>query len=159
MAKTHPKRELKKLTIDVVEARAIYLVDEHGNERAAISCSAGEGGAGGSTVIQINDDAGRPRLELQVDSRGNPGIRLVASNGGFGVSIGVSDGQGNGISIADVEGHPCIMLGVPHPDSPDPRGRQPAIDVIDEHGRRAWSVFEGVHPLRQAGASDGENAE
>jgi hypothetical protein len=149
MTKKRPKRDPKKLTIDVIEARAIVIVDEFGNERATLSCSVGPGGVGGFTVIQIKDDHGRPRLELQVDPQGNPGIRLVAPNGGSGVSMSVTDGQGNGISIADFESKPCISLGIPHPDSRDPRGPRPVIDVIDERGQRVWSVFEGVRALRE----------
>jgi hypothetical protein len=37
MARRRPKRDPKKLTIDVIEARAIVLVDEYGNERATVS--------------------------------------------------------------------------------------------------------------------------
>ncbi len=147
MAKTRPKRDPKKLTIDVIETRAIVLVDEYGNERATVSCSVGADGVGGFTVIQIKDDAGRPRLELQVDPDGNPGIRLVTSNGAPGVSISVTAGQGTGMTITDLNGKPCISLGVPHPDSGDPRSPRPAIDVIDECGRRFWSVFDGLHEL------------
>lgn len=158
MAKRRPKRDPKKLTIDVIEARAIVLVDEYGNERATVSCSVGAGGVGGFTVIQIKDDAGRPRLELQVDPDGNPGIRLVTSTGASGVSISANAGQGNGMSIADMDGKPCISLGVPHPDSGDPRAPRPAIDVIDERGRRVWSVFDGVHELREAESASSESA-
>jgi hypothetical protein len=157
MPKRRPKRDPKKLTIDVIEARAIVLVDEYGNERATLSCSDGADGVGGFTVIQIKDDAGRPRLELQVDPDGNPGIRLVTSNGAAGVSMSVS-ARGNGISVADFDGKPCISLGVPHPDSGDPRAPRPAIDVIDERGGRVWSVFDGVHELREAGPGPDANA-
>ncbi|MDM4019636.1 hypothetical protein, partial [Roseiconus lacunae] len=72
MANKRPKRQSKKLSIDVVETQAIVLVDEYGTERAKVSCSGGEGGMGGMTAVQINDDTGRPRLELQVDPQGNP---------------------------------------------------------------------------------------
>jgi len=41
MTKKRPKRDPKKLTIDVIEARAIVIVDEFGNERATLSCSVG----------------------------------------------------------------------------------------------------------------------
>lgn len=111
MAKRRPKRDPNKLTIDVIEARVIVLVDEYGNERATISCSVGADGRGGSTVIQVSDDAGRPRLELQVDREGNPGIRLSTPTGASGVSISVNAGHGNGMSIADKDGLPCIEIG------------------------------------------------
>lgn len=152
MPKKRPKRDPKKLTIDVIEARAIVLVDEYGNERVTVSCNAGADGIGGFAVIQIKDDSGLPRLELQVDGQGNACIRLITPNGGSGVSIAAADGQGNGMSIADFEGKPCISLGVPHPDSGDPRAPRPAIDVIDEHGQRVWSVFDGVHELQRGSA-------
>lgn len=159
MAKRRPKRDPKRLTIDVIEARAIVLVDEYGNERATVSCTVADGGMGGFTVIQIKDDAGRPRLELQVDPDGNPGIRLFTSTGASGVSIAATAGRGNGMSISDMDGRPGISLGVPHPDSGDPRAPRPASDVIDERGQRVWSVFDGVHKLREAESAPSESAQ
>jgi hypothetical protein len=160
MAKKRPKRQPKKLSIDVIETRALVLVDEYGTERASVSCFGGDGGKGGFTLIQINDDDGRPRLELQVDQNGNPGIRLSTPNGGSGVSISINDPHGNGLSIGDSEGNPCIMLGVPHPDSDDPRGPHPIIDVLDRHGRRGWSVFGGAYDLLEPRKSaDAKNAD
>lgn len=143
MAKKKPKRQPKKLAIDVIEAQAFVLVDEYGTERASLSCSGGNEGAGGHTVVHVNDDMGRPRITLQVDDRGNPSICLFTRNSAPGVSMVVNTGQGNGLSITDSEGKPCIMVGVPGPESDDPRAPTPEITVIDEQGRKVWSVFDG----------------
>lgn len=157
MAKKRAKREPKKLSIDVIEARAIVLVDEYGIERANLFCTGGDAGKGGMTVVQINDDNGRPRLELQVDPSGNPAIRLATPNDGSGVSLAVNE-VGNGMSIGDFEGKTCIMLGVPHPDSDDPRGPHPDIHVFDEDTGRQWSAFNGEYvaptPERSKDAED-----
>lgn len=147
MAKKRPKRQPKKLTVDVVEARAFVLVDEYGVERASLSCFGGDGGTGGWTVIHINDDDGRPRLTLQVDDHGNPSLCLFTRNNSPGVAMAVNNGHGNGLSITDWQGKSCIMLGIPAPESNDPRGQHPDITVIDEQGRRTWSAFAGTYNL------------
>jgi len=98
------------------------------------------------TVIQINDDQGRPRLELQVDPSGNPGVWRSTPSDGPGVSLSVNR-HGNGISVSDAEGKPCIMLGVGHAKTGDPRGPGPQIDVLDEQNGRGWSVFDGPHEI------------
>jgi hypothetical protein len=151
MAKKRPKREPKKLSIDVVEARAIVLVDEYGNERVSLSCS---GEAGGFTVIHINDGQGRPSLTIQVDDQGNAGICLFNRDNSTGVSLGVNNGRGNGLSVADPSGQPCIILGAPGPDSDDPRGPSPEITVLDSHGQRMWSAFGGQQPTKITAGPD-----
>ncbi|MFM7922646.1 MAG: hypothetical protein ACKPJJ_20695, partial [Planctomycetaceae bacterium] len=88
---------------------------------------------------------GRPRLELQVDPNGSPSIRLSTPNDGAGISMAVSDGNGNGLSIGDFLGKPCIMMGIPHPDSNDPRGPHPDITVLDELSHRGWTAFSGEY--------------
>lgn len=131
----------------MLEARSIVLVDQYGTERVSLACSAGDGRAGGFTVIHVNDDKGRPSLTLQVDSFGNPSICLFTRGNAPGISLSVNNGHGNGIGIADSLGKPCIELGIPGPESNDPRGRQPDITVIDEQGRRFWSVFQGTYAI------------
>jgi hypothetical protein len=133
--------------MDVIEAQCIVLVDEYGTERASLSCSGGNGGAGSYTVIHVNDDKGRPTITLQVDDRGNPSICLFTRNSAPGVSMAVNSGQGNGLSIGNSEGKPCIMMGVPGPESDDPRAPTPDITVIDEQGRKVWSVFSGEYEM------------
>ena len=144
MPKKRPVREPKKLTIDVVEARAFVLVDEYGNPRAELSTHVGDGGKEGITIIQMNDDMGRARLVLQVDPTGTS-IRLFDSNNNLSVSMAVNDGHGCGVSISDVEGKCDISLGVPLPGSKSPLGPHPRIDVRDVPGNRSWSVFDGIH--------------
>jgi hypothetical protein len=158
MAKKRLKRRRKKLCVDVVETREIVLVDEFGTPRATVFCSGGNGGKGGFTVIQINDDNGRPRIELQVDEHGNPCIRLNTPNDGCGVSMAVNDERGNGLSVGDFEGKPCIMLGVPHPDSQDPPGLHPHITLIDERSRRGWTAFNGEYELPGNGKPTEDNS-
>ena len=86
-------------------------------------------------------------MEVQVDPKGNPSICLSTPNGGSGVFMAVVDGNGNGLSIGDFEGKPCIMMGVPHPDSNDPRGPHPDITMIDELAHRGWTAFDGEYKL------------
>lgn len=147
MKKKSKRRQTCKLNIDVLETRSIVLVDEFGKQRARLSCDGGDGGVGGFTHIQINDDRGQPRIELQVDTAGNASIRLATSNDGSGVSMAVNEGSGNGLSIGDHEGKPQITLAIPHPDSGDPRGAQPDITVIDNQSRRGWSALNGTYAV------------
>ncbi len=155
MAKKRPRREPNKLSIDVVEARAIVLVDEYGNERVSFSCS---GEAGGHTVIHVNDGQGRPSLTIQVDHQGNASISLFNQNKSSGISLAVNNGRGNGLGVADPSGTPCIVLGAPGPESDDPRGPHPEITVLDTHGQRMWSVFGGQQSIPvSAGPDDPPN--
>jgi hypothetical protein len=141
MKRKRANREPSKLTAEVIAARAFVLVDESGRERATLSCGVGEDGT--FTVIHLNDDEGRPRITLQVGDKGDSSIILFTSGGGTGVSLAAT-GTGNGVWIADAEGRPCIMAGVPGSDSHDPRGPGPKLDVLDEDRKRTWSVFEGT---------------
>jgi hypothetical protein len=134
------RRKPSTLTVDVIEARSIVLVDEAGNPRVSLACSNGQGEKS-FTIIHLNDDSGRPRITLQVDGNGNAGIVLHTANNASGVSIAVND-AGNGMSISDSEGQPGISMGFPGPNSNDPRGNRPNIDVVDLTGKRTWSVFE-----------------
>lgn len=146
MKKKQATRRSSKLTIDEIQTRSLVLVDEHGKARATMCCLGNEDGTSGFTLIQINDDAGRPRIELQVDHKGNPSIRLSTPNDGGGVSIGVNDGLGNGLSVGDHEGKPCIIIGVPHPDSGDPR-THPEITILDPQSCRGWTAFSGSYVI------------
>ncbi len=147
MAKKRVKRQPKKLSVDVIEAQSITLVDEYGSERAKLACSGGEGGIGGFTYICLNDDEGHPKITLQVDDQGNPSIALYTRNNSSGVSMAVNDSHGNGLVIHGSDGKTHIMLGVPGPESNDPRGQTPDITVIDENGRKNWSAFEGTYEI------------
>lgn len=145
MAQKRPKRQPTKLTIDVIETRVLSLVDEFGNQRANLFCSSGEQGM---TIIQLNDDSGRPRLELQVDWEGNPSIRLMQANGQLGISMAANRGNGNGISICDAEGAPSVRLGISDPNNTrDPRAPHSELTVVDPFRKRGWSPFDGVYEL------------
>lgn len=135
--KKRAKRPKAKLNIDELEVRQISLIDEYGTCRASLSCSGGDGGIGRRTSIEINDDAGQPRIELEVVDDGSPFLRLNMPNQVAGVSLGVNEGQGNGMSIYDHEGRPLVMLGVSHPASDDPRGAHPDVVVLDPENRKA----------------------
>lgn len=141
--KKQADRPPRKLAADVVQARALVLVDEQGKHRASLSCSSD--GDQGFTVFHLNDGEGRPRITLQIDSAGNPSVVLFTSDNGCGVSLAVNE-NGSGVSItAERSG---ISFGVPGPKNDDPRGCHPSIDVVDSKGKRTWSVFEGIkhHP-------------
>lgn len=141
MAKKRPKRQPKKLSIDVVEAQQIALVDEFGTKRASLSCSGGHGGGSSFVVIHLNDDQGSPKISLQVGSDGVPSICLFTPNNAPGVSMAVNP-EGIGMSISDTEGKPCIQLGVAGPKTQDPRGPGPEICVHDEPRKAVWSYKE-----------------
>jgi hypothetical protein len=146
MKKKHPTKQPSTLTVDVVQTRAIVLVDEYGKERARLMCSGGDGGIGGLAAIQIIDDAGRPRIEIQVDQTGNPSIRLLTPRNGNGVTLAVNEGIGNGIAVGSHEGLPSIILGVPHPESKDP-SQHPEITVLDPSSRHGWSTRSGAYSI------------
>ena len=147
VGKKRPKRQGKKLTVDVVEAQSIILVDEYGTERASLSCSGGDDGTGGHTVVHLHDDEGRPRIMLQVDARGNPAICLFNSNNSPGISTAANAGLGNGLTICDPDGKPVIIMGIPGPESEDPRGSKPEITVFDEQSRTGWTVSDGTYEI------------
>lgn len=146
MGKKRPKRQPKKLSVDVVEAQHISLVDEFGTQRMNLYCTGGEGGVGGSAVVQINGDDGRPRIELQVYPTA-ASISLLNDNLSTGVSFAVNYDQSNGMCISTVDGKPCIMLGISGPKSNDPRGPHPDITIHDEIDKRFWSVRDGARTI------------
>lgn len=143
MKKRKTTGQQSTLTADVVRAREIVLVDEFGKERARLMCSGGDGGLGGHTVIRINDDAGRPRLELQVDLSG-PSIRLSTPNDGTGMGFSVNEKVGNGLVIGDHNGLPSVTFGVPHPDSKSPI-KHPDITILDRQSGRGWTATSGTY--------------
>lgn len=142
--KKRKKRQTSKLNIDELEVRRITLVDEYGKSRASLHCSGGDGGIGGFTSISLNDDAGQPRIELEVHE-GSPFIRLNMPDANAGVSIAANDGLGNGMSVYDHEGRPLIQIGISHPDSDDPRGSE--ISVLNPPSRRGWSSSNGSYEI------------
>lgn len=145
--KKRAKRQTSKLNIDELEVRQISLVDEYGTCRASLGCTGGDGGVGGFTSIQLNDDAGQPRIELEVVDDGSPFVRLNMPSQVPGVSIAANDQQGNGLSVYDHEGKPLIKIGISHPESDDPRGPTPEMVVLDPISRRAWSSTNGSYAI------------
>lgn len=141
VSKKRRKQRPKKVITDVVETQCLVLVDEYGTERANLSCFGGDGGSGGHVVVHLNDDRGRPRMSLQVDREGNPGICLFTSGNSPAVTVAVNGDRGVGISIADLDGKPCIEIGKPARGA-DPRGDAANIRVWDVHGRRSWAALE-----------------
>lgn len=152
MAKKRAKAQVSNLTVDSIETKMVVLVDEYGKQRANLSCSGGDGGNGGFTLLQIFDDGGKPRIELQVDGTGNASIALKNVNGGStGVSMVVSE-SGNGWGVNDHRGVPCISCGVGHPESNHPGG--PNISVVDRKATLGWNAFHGVYSLPIQGEED-----
>jgi len=155
--KTPRKRTKKRrvrLAVDELEVRSISLVDERGKQRACLVCAPGQDGSG-FTFLHLIDDAGCPRLTLQVDGKGIPSIALFPPTGGPCVSMSVNEG-GSGLSIWGSENDAgFLMLGVAGPNGNDPRGPGPRLDVVDPKGRRSWSVFDGTieHPPEQRATS------
>jgi hypothetical protein len=54
----------------------------------------------------------KSRLTLTIDSDGNPKISLWNKKGRAGISIGISDDMGNGITLHDSEGRPVCFIEV-----------------------------------------------
>ena len=145
MKKKRKKRRASKLSVDELEVRKITLVDEYGNCRATLNCWGGDGCVGGYASISLNDDAGQPRIELEVHDCGSPFIRLNMPNSNPGVSLAANDGLGNGMAVYDFEGKPLIQIGISHPDSNDPRGSE--ISVLNPQVRRGWSSTNGSYEI------------
>jgi hypothetical protein len=152
--KKRSKKRRARLAVDVLEARVISLMDERGKRRASLTCFPGREGRG-FTLLELLDDAGCPRLTLQVDEKGIPSIGLFTATGGPCVSMSVNEG-GSGLSIWGTEKDSgFLMLGVAGTKHNDPRGPGPRLDVVDSKGRRSWSVFDGTiqHPPEQQATS------
>ncbi|MDB4731541.1 hypothetical protein OAF74_01755 [bacterium] len=146
MGKKRRKKQQTKLAIDQIEARSLVLVDEYGNQRANISCSGGEDGVSGYVGIQLTDHTGRPVISIQVDDEGNSNIQLCNVNNSSGVSMAVSE-RGNGLSINNSEGKPCIMMGAPGPKSDNPDAPSPRVAVLDTAKKKIWQPFTGTNDL------------
>jgi hypothetical protein len=103
------REEEKTISADVIEARCIRLVDESG--KVSIELSTSQIGDGVRlTVIQILDDNGQPRLELQV-SNDEAGIRIVDKSDKASISLATRK-YGSGLSVQNAEGSLSIVAGV-----------------------------------------------
>jgi hypothetical protein len=103
----------------------------------------------------LNDARGEPRLEVVVDRDGNPGVRFLNGNGSPAISIAANQANGNGFSVCDAKGRPCIMVGIPGEESLDPRGLRPDITVVDYDNKRMWSSLEGLTEIPNDGDRPG----
>lgn len=133
MGKKRPKRQPKKITTDVIETQALSLVDEYGIERASLSCAGGDGGRGGSTQVQLNDDQGTPKLSLEIGPDGNPYVTLFGAGGEPAVNVGIND-AGPGITVRDGRSSASIQLAVPARAQDSPIGDAPQIIIADREG-------------------------
>ena len=124
----------KHLTADVVTAKSFVLVDDKNRERGILSS------AGGAVVFHLSDHVGRPRITLQVDRDGNPGICLFTEDNAPAVSIGIHRDRGNGMFIGDADGVPCVEIGIPNAGSDHPLGESPFVVVRDHDGQQLWST-------------------
>ena len=137
MAKTTDQSQ-DDLSVNVLEARELRLVDENVSVRASLGCSGQKNGSGW-TVFQMFDNDGMPRIELQVCDDGCS-IRLNTVGDSQVITISVADTRGNGLSINAHDGTPAIRMGISHPESNDPRGNHPELVMYDEKEQKAWSV-------------------
>ena len=127
----------KKISADVVTARAFVLVDDSKRERCTIETYPND--ESGAVVLQLADRQGRPRITLQVDSDGNPSVALFTEGNVAAISLAIND-WGNGLGVTDSNGVPCVEIGVPRIDSDHPEGDQPLVNVRDRCGRLVWST-------------------
>jgi hypothetical protein len=85
-------------TDDTVRARAIELVDEHGQIRAQLNVE-----EGGQAVFRLRDARGEVRVKLGADTAGSgllllnestePAVHILAKNGDASLTLKDSDGQ------------------------------------------------------------------
>ena len=127
------------LSVNTLEVRELRLVNSKGELRATMACSA-SGTGDELTVFQMFDEAGTPRIELQVSEEGCV-VRLNTLGDSQGVSIGASNNRGNGLSINRDDNRPAITMGVSHPDSGDPRGEYAELTIHDDDGnQKSWPI-------------------
>lgn len=122
--------EQKTISADVVVARCIRLVDESGNVSIELSTSQIANGVR-LTVIQIFDDNGMPRLELQV-TNDEAGIRIVDKSDKASISLATRK-DGSGMSLRNAEGSLSIVAGVANDTERDPDGnrQRPRLELHD----------------------------
>jgi hypothetical protein len=124
----------KHIVADVVIAKSFVLVDGEERERARITSGSGE-----AVTVHLIDHLGHPRIALQVDDDGNPSICLWTENDAPAVSLSVNRDRGNGITVGDAIGIPCVDIAVPNTQSEVPPRDAPHIVVRDRHGQQLWS--------------------
>ncbi len=127
----------KRLSADVVTAKAFVLVDDSNRERCVIETS--PTGESGMVILNLLDSHGRPRIALQVDPDGNPSIALFTEGNLPAISLAVNE-RGNGVGVANADGVPCIEVGVPNRHANHPSGDQPVVNIRDQCGRLLWST-------------------
>lgn len=128
---------------DVVEARCIRLVDEFGNVSIELSNSKSSDG-GRFTVIQIFDENGLPRLELQV-SNAESGIRIIDKSSKASISLSTRV-DGSGMSIRNAEGSLSIIAGVANDSELDPNGKRqrPRLELHDHTSKKTLYLQDGM---------------
>jgi hypothetical protein len=130
----------KLLSVEALEAKAIYLVDDAGATRASLACGTGE--RRGRIVVQLYDGDGRPRLTLQVDDDEGASISLWNQTNSPCVSLGVLNERGNGITICDTQGRPKIIAGTTRLGMDGIEKSITEISVINSKDEEIWSVHD-----------------
>lgn len=101
-----PSRKIKELT-----ANRIVLKSPGGQIRAWFDASSEE-------TVSLNLFGAKSSLSVCIDSDGNPKLNLLNKNNRVGVSIGLSDDLGHGITLSDKEGRPVCFITVPNDGVP-----------------------------------------
>ena len=125
----------RKLSADSVTAKRFYLVDDEEQVRAALRTS-----PDGFVKFDLNDTKGCPRIQLQLDSTGNPSLSLWTSDSTLCCQISSNETSGNGLTISDIEGRPKVIIGVPERGSDVAGSEEAEITVLDREGQIIWST-------------------
>jgi len=137
------REEEKTISADVIEARSIRLVDESG--KVSIELSTSQIGDGVRlTVIQIFDDNGKPRLELQV-CNDEAGIRIVDKSDKASISLATRE-DGSGMSLRNAEGSLSIVAGVANDTERDPDGnrQRPRLELHDHSTKESLYIQDNM---------------
>jgi hypothetical protein len=136
-------KEEKTISADVIEARCIRLVDESGHVSVELSTSKIDDGLR-LTVIQIFDDNGMPRLELQV-SNDEAGIRIIDKSDKAKILLATRK-DGSGMSLQNAEGSLSIVAAVANDAERDPGGnrQRPRLELHDHTTKESLYVQDNM---------------
>lgn len=137
------RKEKVTISADVIEARCIRLIDESGQVSVKLSTSKVDDGLR-VTVIQIFDDNGMPRLELQV-SNDEAGIRIIDKSDNAKILLATRK-DGSGMSLQNAEGSLSIVAAVANETERDPDGnrQRPRLELHDHTTKESLYIQDNM---------------